>query len=318
MILWKSIALFSFANSNKHLAVSHTGLLIILMLLATSSCIYIPTPEFGHMSGRAMITESDIELLKSGKGEITRENVLLQYGDPNKRINFDEYFCYGWERIQGVWFTGDPSGYGGGSAGAVGKAHWLCIQFDQDGMLIRAEHIKPILFGNATNKRDSILQEWNKTGSSEELIFTGDHYELNRIKLDIIYSMAQQGFPESQYRLYDEFGRKPQDITWLCRSADNGYAKAQLEVGNLYKSASDIKQNMSKSYVWYKLAATGDNLQGLIVDDRAQANAATAMQDVKSTLTPSQIIDAENYYSAWNKGQCELELMRHTKISDED
>lgn len=152
--------------------------------------------------------------------------------------------------------------------------------------------------------------------SSDQLIsysktaFTGDYVISNDlIKYDVIHSMALKGFPESQWRLYDEFGRKPEDTIWLCRSADNGYAKAQLHLGQIYWGADNIPQNKSKAYVWYKLAATGDKLEGLLHDESTQALAEKFMSDTEKVLTQEQLEEVESLYSDWHPGQCELELV---------
>jgi hypothetical protein len=139
--------------------------------------------------------------------------------------------------------------------------------------------------------------------------FEGEYQTPDGIKLGIIRLMAEQGFPESQWRLYDESGRQPEDIIWLCRSADNGYAKAQLYVGRLYWDASYIHQNKIKAYVWYKLAATGDKLEGLSPDKVTQRAAWEVVYDAEKTLTPEQLAEARILYIKWQPGQCERDLM---------
>jgi hypothetical protein len=127
--------------------------------------------------------------------------------------------------------------------------------------------------------------------------------------LPTIKLMAENGFPESQWRLYAEYGKKPEDITWLCRSADNGYAEAQLHVGSLYWSASSIPNNRIKAYIWYKLAATGVMFQGLMPDVKAQSRATQDLLFAKNALTPEQLAEAEMSYTTWSKGQCEKDLL---------
>jgi TPR repeat protein len=127
--------------------------------------------------------------------------------------------------------------------------------------------------------------------------------------LPTIRVMAEKGFPESQWRLYYEYGQKPEDILWLCRSADNGYAKAQFHVGDLYWNASNIQGNKSKAFVWYRLAATGDRQQGLLSDQDTQILAALAINDAEKVLTPEQLAEAEALYAEWHSGLCELEII---------
>jgi hypothetical protein len=126
--------------------------------------------------------------------------------------------------------------------------------------------------------------------------------------LPTIRAMAEKGLPESQWRLYYEYGQKPGDIIWLCRSADGGYAKAQLHTGKFYWNAPMIDDNRIKAYVWYRLAATGDKLQGLLHDESTQSLATKEMKVTEKILTREQLEEAELLYSDWQPGQCELEL----------
>jgi hypothetical protein len=138
--------------------------------------------------------------------------------------------------------------------------------------------------------------------------FEGEYQTPDGIKLGIIRLMAEQGFPESQWRLYDESGRQPEDIIWLCRSADNGIAKAQLHVGRLYWDASYIHQNKIKAYVWYKLAATGDKLGDLSPDKGTQNIAWPIVYNTEKILTAEQLKAARVLYKKWQSGQCEQDL----------
>lgn len=123
------------------------------LLLTLTACVYIPTPEHGLITGRAMIREDDIQQFKAGIGVLTREDILLKLGDPNRRMDDDEYFCYGWETRQ-AW-VGMPY-----AVGEVGKVHWLCMQFDGNTKLVRIKHIEPVLWGDATKEKDATLYKW--------------------------------------------------------------------------------------------------------------------------------------------------------------
>ncbi len=83
--------------------------LLTIALLAGSGCIYVPTPKYGLLSGRAMVTDEVIKELVPA--HTSRADVLLKLGDPSRRLENDGIFIYHWERIQGeFWF------YGGGTA----------------------------------------------------------------------------------------------------------------------------------------------------------------------------------------------------------
>jgi len=284
-------------------------LVVIIILTVPAACAYIPTPDVGHLSGRAVIVDDDMETLKAGEGIITRKQVLLMLGDPNERYNRDQYFCYGWERMIGFWFiaAGGPYGPAGVGGGFVGKDHWLCMQFAPDARLIHVEHIEPLSEGGAA--KDRVLHEWNQSGSGDDLKITHDYYNLNRIKYEIIQAMAVKGIPESQWRLYDEFGKKSDDIVWLCRSADNGYTKAQLEVGHLYWASSKIPQHRIKAFVWYRQATSGDKISGNTNNRTTQINATKAIHDAVNTMSPDELLEAYDLYLKWEKGDCEKELV---------
>jgi len=282
---------------------------IIIMLTTPAACAIVPMPDVGHLSGRAVIADNDIETLEAGEGVITRKNVLLMLGEPNERYNRDEYFCYAWERIIGLWFVAGAGAYGPPFifGDFIGKDHWLCMQFDSDARLVQVEHIEPL--SDAGAAKNKVLHEWNQSGSGGDLKITYDYYNLNRIKYEVIQRMAVKGIPESQWRLYDEFGKNPTDWVWVCRSADNGYARAQLEVGHIYWTATEIPQHRIKAYVWYMLAASIDRRQGKPADRETLIQADEAIREAVNTLDQSQLIEAYNSYSEWEPGRCELELV---------
>jgi hypothetical protein len=281
---------------------------VVIAIMALSGCIYIPTPDHGYVSGRAVITDDAIQAVRERVDVNSRESILLDFGEPNLRYNHDEYFCYGWASIQGYWFTGDPSGYGGATGGAVPRTHWLCMQFDQSGILKHVEEIAPLSFWNADDLRDETLRKWSESGSVEEIRVTYEDYDLDEIRREIIHALAVDGFPEAQWRLYDEFGKKPDDRVWLCRSADSGYAKAQLEVGRIYWDNSGIPKHRIKAYVWYRLATAGNRLHGNPADRETLIQAGDAIREAVNTLDQGQLVEAYDRYSEWETGQCELEL----------
>lgn len=286
---------------------------IIVMLVLPAACIYIPTPEHSHLSGRAIIPEEEIQRLEKGLSVINREAVLLKYGEPSRRYNNDEYFCYGWNLTQGYIIIGGGPYGGGVGGGPIGKTHWLCMQFDRSGILVHLQDIEPLLFESADKKRDKTLQKWNKSGASGELKRTYDYVDLDRIKRDIIYSLAEEGLPEAQWRLYEDSGRKAEDIAWLCRAADRGFKKAQLEVGRVYWAASEIPQHKVKAFVWYRLATSSDRPHGDAMDRKTLLMAEAAIREAVNALDNDQLIEAYQLYSEWEQGSCEPELANSTR-----
>lgn len=145
--------------------------------------------------------------------------------------------------------------------------------------------------------------------------FTSNLRVPNGDLLPHLRQMAETGDPHSQWRLFDEYGRKQEDMIWLCRSADNGHGKAQIYVGNIYMSAQNIYQNRIKAYVWYRLAATGDMRYSLMPDVNIQNQAKTAMHEMEESLTSEQLVETMSLYAGWAPGQCETDLI-HEMYSD--
>ena len=50
---------------------------VAALLVTLAACLYIPVPEQGLLSGRAIIPEKDIRQLENGVGVINREEILL-------------------------------------------------------------------------------------------------------------------------------------------------------------------------------------------------------------------------------------------------
>lgn len=111
---------------------------------------------------------------------------------------------------------------------------------------------------------------------------------------------AQAGDPEAQLQLYHLDQVPHERLKWLCRSADQGYPAAQLEVGRLHwKGVQGVKQDLRIAYVWYSLAARGGYKDWDVWE----------LRSLKSKMTPDQTIEATNMLEDWQPGQCEHSLV---------
>lgn len=239
-----------------------------------TGCIVVPLPP----GQRVYITEYNIKELLDNAA--SRDNVIKTLGHPERQYESD--ISYRTCRLgSGVFVLSE--GY------KVYRGDSVCYEF-----ILHFDN------NNHLANYEKILLE---TPYSDNLKTP------NGDALPTIHVMAVKGIPESQWRLYNDYGQNPGDTIWLCRSADNGYTKAQLHLGQIYWNADDIAQNKSKAYVWYKLAATGDKLQGQLHDESTQTLAAKVMSDTEKVLTREQLEEAESLYSDWHPGQCELELI---------
>jgi len=133
--------------------------------------------------------------------------------------------------------------------------------------------------------------------------------------MDSLRPLAESGLAPAQYQLYVKSGRQPDYIVWLCRSADNGYAKAQIDIGHMYWSATDIAQHRVKAYAWYKHAATGDINKDIANYKQSQSRALLLMEEAEKELTEEQLYEAENIYREWEQGKCEIDIPNDARIN---
>lgn len=127
--------------------------LLVLMGLALSGCVIIPTPSHGGVS---VITKETIESFEPSK--TTRADILLKLGDPSERLQEDQFFVYQWWQIHGYFLM---CCYG--PQLPLGQDHYLGLEFTPDNRLKRMKLIDPWLF--STPRRG--LDEWmaEKPGS---------------------------------------------------------------------------------------------------------------------------------------------------------
>ena len=101
---------------------------------------------------------------------------------------------------------------------------------------------------------------------------------------------------QSKKRLFEAELNK--EIGTSCPSADLGDADAQKHIGDLfYLGTHGIKKDLVLAYVWYSLAAMGENKE-----------AAKKLHLLVDELSPHQADEAVRQLLDWNPGQCEREL----------
>jgi len=105
-----------------------------ILALLCGGCIIVPTPAMGH----GMISQSSIDDIKPGV--TTREDILINFGDPTTRLLNDTVFQYAWEEFHGFYGWGFP-GIGGG-AGPIGGWYTLVVYFDDNGRVKYVEERK--------------------------------------------------------------------------------------------------------------------------------------------------------------------------------
>ena len=100
-----------------------------LAALLAAGCVVIPIP-------RRDPTVAAAHWLAARAGAISREDVLLQLGEPDFAGDAEKVLIYRWHRVRALWFVG---GYGGAAGGGVEKEHDLVLRFDPTGRLVGQE-----------------------------------------------------------------------------------------------------------------------------------------------------------------------------------
>src|SRR6266478_1681774 len=70
---------------------------------------------------------------------------------------------------------------------------------------------------------------------------------------------------------------------WVRKAAEQGYARAQIDLGYLYEQGKGVPLDYVSAYTWYKLAVAGG-------DDRGRER----IKSLSRVMTQEQIRDASN------------------------
>lgn len=128
----------------------------------------------------------------------------------------------------------------------------------------------------------------------------------------ILREKANNGDIESQFNLYLIEKENPENIKRLCHLAGMGHTKAQMEVARIYWRRDDVDDNRSKSYMWYRIAATTDYSEEPYKDEPTQKSAMVeAEYKRQKILTPDQLRIATQLQlqSLWKPEHCERDLV---------
>lgn len=123
-----------------------------------------------------------------------------------------------------------------------------------------------------------------------------------------IIQAAVRGNAEAQFNLaimyanglldsrYVPEGSRSEAVRWFLAAAEQGLARAQVKLAELYAGEPDVPGNSIKACGWFLLAATslrGPNLQ----------SAQSAYQRASLLLTPAQIEKAKWFAQSWKPAQ---------------
>lgn len=117
---------------------------------------------------------------------------------------------------------------------------------------------------------------------------------------------AEAGDVYSQYELAQSYccgiGEGVHDnheaMKWWCKAGKNGYAKAQIKLGQIYErqeelEALNVKKDLTLAYMWYELAKRRGN-------EKARENYFR----LKQLLTKKQIDEGEKLLEKWKTVPC--------------
>jgi len=166
---------------------------------------------------------------------------------------------------------------------------WSKVRLDnQEGWIISryltSKKPTQIIPGNYANKELDGSHNWN-TGSSDpfkasitaaEMLYVKgmkyfDKWKTKEKGFELIREAANYGFYEAQHKLGDiysmngDHGGLPVDYSeeeafkWYKKSATQGYAPSQYEVGAMYQYGEGVYQSYDMAVFWYEKAAKKDN-----------------------------------------------------------
>jgi len=98
-----------------------------------SGCV-LPLPEYGDGSTPYLSSDAIGTLVV---GKTTRAEVVMQFGQPDLRRDGDRFIDYYWDVVVGWW------GLGHGAAGDIRRTRMLCLEFGDEGVLVKKQFINP-------------------------------------------------------------------------------------------------------------------------------------------------------------------------------
>ncbi|MDH3454642.1 MAG: hypothetical protein OEL80_05790 [Desulfuromonadales bacterium] len=107
--------------------------LLLLLLLLAAGCIPLPAPPHGL---GAVLDEESFEKLRPGAA--SRADVLLALGEPRHRLDGDRFLMYEWSVAYGYVIVGGPAQ---AYPIPVTVPHYLCLEFADDGQLVRSSQL---------------------------------------------------------------------------------------------------------------------------------------------------------------------------------
>ena len=118
----------------------------IIVLLICGGCIILPVPPYYSraLGTRGYIASETVEFIHDGS--TTKEEVLLELGEPDRTWNDKKRFLYLWKMVVAVWAVADPY-FVAGVGGEIPVTYLFLIEFDKSDIVKRHE-IRNVYFSS--------------------------------------------------------------------------------------------------------------------------------------------------------------------------
>ena len=88
---------------------------------------------------------------------------------------------------------------------------------------------------------------------------------------------------------------RAQALSWYRKAAEQGYAIAQKNLGNMYENGLGVTQDYVQAYKWYSLAA----LRFTEPEVSARNDTLEKRNKLAGKMTPAQTTEAESLAQQW-------------------
>jgi len=138
----------------------------LVLVLFSSACIVIPTPEHRD-HGRVPCDDEKTTFMV--KDTTSKEEVLLKLGEPDLVLNRERIFVYRWEMVAAYFFVG---GYYAATGGPIQRPHFLILEFDDKNMVVRHE-VRASVFSSRTPSVETFNSPLQSSGATAPAPPTG-------------------------------------------------------------------------------------------------------------------------------------------------
>jgi hypothetical protein len=296
-------------------------------VILLQACIYVPPVWDGS---------DTINLLQSiEEGKTTKAEVLEQLGEPSYRNEDQTKFKYSGHRSGGFIAIG---GIGMAGAGLIDEEPWWVeIQFDDNDVVVSLKTSEIIYltdyevcnFATLTKNGAATwddrwpykkyVKEAKRRGLTPLECATEKEMLKERIALEAVAAaekqraglraLAADGNAEAQFQIYKQSPPSDESFRWLCLAANQGYALAQEEMGDLnvpgrkrnWEVVGLVRPDKITASLWYSLAASNGLKRASFLRD-----------ELSKDMTDQEVAEVERLIVYWkpDPAECEIEALQ--------